>query len=139
MPWSAASDLMSQYAATACWAAAFILGASLSLLCLRLRRFLIFPSMPEGLRCLSPASSLRDCPASPACVAMCQQPMDSHSQLDHLRAAVSSTILLHTPLPLQWISASQHAAATHALMPAYCAHECNQSSLSRHRAAELQL
>ncbi len=92
MPWSAASDLMSQYAATACWAAAFILGASLSLLCLRLRRFLIFPSMPEGLRCLSPASSLRDCPASPACVAMCQQPMDSHSQLDHLRAAVSSTI-----------------------------------------------
>ena len=139
MPWSAASDLMSQYAATACWAAAFILGASLSLLCLRLRRFLIFPSMPEGLRCLSPASLAQGLSCF-TCV--CCDVSAANGFTQSARPSQSCSIihnLFHTPLPLQWISASQHAAATHALMPAYCAHECNQSSLSRHRAAELQL
>ena len=45
----------------------------------------------------------------------------------------------HPPLPLQWFSALGHTAPNHSPMPAYCAHDRNQVSLSKHRAAELQL
>ena len=76
-----------QYAATACWAAALILGASLSLLCLRLSLLRSLLSMPECLGCLSPASSFSGCPASPEHITKCVSNCYDLVEADQLRAA----------------------------------------------------
>ena len=60
--------MLCQCAATACCAAAVILGVSLPLLSLRLMllRILLKMGMLECLLCFPEASSLRGCPVSPA-------------------------------------------------------------------------